>query len=370
LDSTPTLRDDTLAWLGLTLVPGVPESAQRTLLQAFGSPQAVLAASRQDVARVVDEPVVRCLQEGPAPELVDATLRWLRSPGCHLLALGDEAYPGALREIHDPPVVLYARGRVELLNAPAVAIVGSRNATPQGLRDAEEFARALSDAGLAIVSGLALGIDAAAHRGGLAGAGSSIAVMGTGPDRVYPRRNQELADQLAASGCLISEFATGTPPLAHNFLQRNRLISGLTRGVLVVEAALRSGSLNTARYALDQGRDVFAVPGSIHSALSKGCHRLLKDGAKLVECADDVLVELRMIAAPAAAKESAPDCAVQPDPLLEEMGFAPATIDQLSQRTGLDAAKLAAHLSRLEIAGRVRALPGGWFQRAANRVIE
>jgi DNA processing protein len=370
LEATPTIRDDTLAWLRLTLVPGVSNAAQRALLQAFASPQAVLAASPEEVARIANDLVAKRLCEGPAPGLVDATLRWLTGPRCHLLAMGDDAYPRALLEIHDPPVVLYARGRVELLNSPAVAIVGSRNATPQGLRDAEEFARALSDAGLAIVSGLALGIDAAAHRGGLAGAGSSIAVMGTGPDRVYPKRNRDLANQLAQDGCLISEFATGTPPLGANFPQRNRMISGLSRGVLVVEAALQSGSLNTAHSALDQGRDVFAVPGSIHSALSKGCHRLLKQGAKLVESADDVLEEFGLATAGGAPKESPPDCAVQRDPLLEEMGFAPASIDLLSQRTGLDAAKLAAHLSRLEVAGRVRALPGGWFQRVTNRVIE
>jgi DNA processing protein len=300
---------------------------------------------------------------------VDATLRWLARPHCHLLALGDAAYPRALLETANPPSVIYARGRIELLNEPAIAIVGSRNATPQGLRDAEALARTLSESKLTIVSGLALGIDAAAHRGGLVAAGSSIAVMATGPDRIYPKGNRELAGELAVRGCLISEFAAGTPPVPHNFPQRNRLISGLSRGVVVVEAALRSGSLNTASSALDHGRDVFAVPGSIHSALSKGCHSLLKQGAKLVESADDVLVELGMIAL-AAVKESARDCVVEHDPLLEEIGFAPASIDQLAQRTGLDAAKLAAQLSRLEIAGRVRALPGGSFQRVTTRVIE
>jgi DNA processing protein len=370
LEATATLREDTLAWLGLTLVPGVSNAARRALLKAFASPQAVLAASPQDVARIADDLVARRLFDGPAPGLVEATLRWLTGPRCHLLAIGDDAYPRALLDTPDPPVVLYARGRIELLNSPAVAIVGSRNATPQGLRDAEAFARALSDAGLAIVSGLALGIDAAAHRGGLAGAASSIAVMGTGPDLIYPKRNRDLADRLAQDGCLISELAIGAPPLAGNFPQRNRMISGLSRGVLVVEAALRSGSLNTAHSALEQGRDVFAVPGSIHSALSKGCHLLLKEGAKLVESADDVLAEFGIVGAGGAPKESPPDCAVKRDPLLEEMGFAPASIDQLSQRTGLDAAKLAAHLSRLEVAGRVRALPGGWYQRVTNHVIE
>ncbi|HEX7403419.1 MAG TPA: DNA-processing protein DprA, partial [Usitatibacter sp.] len=335
----------------------------------FASPQAALSASRQEVEQVAGDLAAKRLRDGPSPKLVEATLRWLSRPHCQMLALGDAAYPRALLDTPDPPCVLYARGRIELLNETAVAIVGSRNATPQGLRDAEALALALSESGLVIVSGLALGIDAAAHRGGLAGAGSSIAVMGTGPDLIYPRGNRDLASELAARGCLISEFAVGTPSVAHNFPQRNRLISGLARGVLVVEAAVRSGSLNTARWALEQGRDVFAVPGSIHSALSKGCHSLLKQGAKLVESADDVLVELGMITR-TPEMESPPDGAVEHDPILDEMGFAPASIDQLAQRTGLDAAKLAAQLSCLEIAGRVRALPGGWFQRVANGVIK
>jgi DNA processing protein len=345
MEDSLTLRNDAIAWLGLTLVPGVSYTAQRSLLRAFASPQAALSASRQEVEQVAGDLAAKRLRDGASPKLVEATLRWLSRPHCHMLALGDAAYPRALLDTPDPPCVLYARGRIELLNETAVAIVGSRNATPQGLRDAE------------------------AHRGGLAGAGSSIAVMGTGPDLIYPRGNRDLASELAARGCLISEFAVGTPSVAHNFPQRNRLISGLSRGVLVVEAAVRSGSLNTARWALEQGRDVFAVPGSIHSALSKGCHSLLKQGAKLVESADDVLVELGMITR-TAEMESPPDRAVEHDPILDEMGFAPASIDQLAQRTGLDAAKLAAQLSCLEIAGRVRALPGGWFQRVANGVIK
>lgn len=369
MNTSDNPRDDTLAWLRLALTPGVSYKAQRALLQEFGSPQGTLAASRADLARIAGLEVADSMGRGPDPEAMGATLRWLARPGCRLLALGQADYPKALGDIHDPPIVLYAEGRVELLSRPAFAIVGSRNATPQGLRDAEGFALALSEAGLAIVSGLALGIDAAAHRGGLAGASSSIAVMGTGPDLIYPRGNRALARALATDGCLVSEFALGTPPLAGNFPRRNRVISGLSRGVLVVEAALKSGSLNTARSALDQGRDVLAVPGSIHSPLSKGCHWLLKEGASLVESAHDVLAELRM-ACPAQAREWTCDRVVEEDPVLEEMGYAPASVDQLAQRTKLDAAKLAAHLSRLEISGRIRALPGGWFQRIATRVIE
>ncbi|MGZ5035510.1 MAG: DNA-processing protein DprA [Usitatibacter sp.] len=364
-------RDEagTIEWLRFAHCPGVGYRAQRKLLDAFGSPRTVLEAHRGDLARFVDADVVDALVRSPREVGVDAALRWLARPNRRLLALGDADYPQALASIHDPPWVLYVEGRAELLRRPALAIVGSRNATPQGLRDSEAFAKSLSDAGLVIVSGLALGIDAAAHRGGLAARASSIAVMGTGADLVYPRGNRALAQCLATDGCLVSEFPMRTPPLPGNFPQRNRVISGLSRGVLVVEAAFPSGSLNTARSALDQGREVFAVPGSIHSPLSKGCHWLLKEGAKLVESAEDVLAELG-IESGGDAKESPGERVVERDPVLDEMGYGPASVDQLAQRTRLDAAKLAAHLSRLEIAGHVRALPGGWFQRVADRVIE
>lgn len=369
MDTSHTARADLRAWLGLTLVPGISPKVQRALLDAFGAAQAVIDASAQALTSTAGESVAALIAKGPADAIVDATLEWLSKPGRHLLTIEDERYPRMLRELPDPPPVLYAQGRIELLNAAAFAIVGSRNATAQGVEDAQCFARALSDEGLTIVSGLALGIDAAAHRGGLAGAASSVAVMGTGPDRIYPRRNRELAHALAAEGCLISEFPVGTPSVAGNFPRRNRLISGLARGVLVVEAAPLSGSLLTARFALDQNREVFAIPGSIHSPLSKGCHWLIKEGAKLVESADDVLEELGVVARrerPAAA-ETPPG---EADPLLEAMGFAPATIDQLAQRTGLDAATLAAQLARLEIESSVAPLPGGRFQRIERRVIE
>jgi DNA processing protein len=367
--SSTSSREDAPSWLRLTLVPGVSPGAQRALLNAFGTPDGVVRASRRDIAAASDDDVAALLTQGPDPTLLEDTLRWLDAPGHHLVALSDAHYPRALLQISDPPAVLYVSGRSEMLNVPAFAIVGSRNATPQGTQDAEAFGRALSQAGLAIVSGLALGIDSAAHRGGLAAAASSIAVMGTGPDIIYPRRNRELAEALAQKGCLVSEFPLRTPSVAGNFPRRNRLISGLARGVLVVEAALASGSLITARYALEQGRDVFAIPGSIHSPVAKGCHWLIKQGAKLVESADDILGELRWIA-PGAPPQSAPALEEQCDPLLEAMGFAPMSIDQMAQRTGLGAAKLAAQLSRLEIEGRVAALAGGWFQRVKSRVIE
>ena len=229
-------------------------------------------------------------------QAIDAALAWAAEPGNAILALADAAYPKRLLDTPDPPTVLYAKGRTELLNAPALAIVGSRNATPQGEANAEAFATTLANAGLTIVSGLALGIDAAAHRGGLRGKSSTIAVIGTGIDRVYPARNQALARDIATQGCIISEFPLGTQALKENFPRRNRVISGLARGCLVVEAAERSGSLITARLSGEQGRDVFAIPGSIHSPLSKGCHKLIKQGAKLVDDASDILDELGLAA--------------------------------------------------------------------------
>ena len=351
------------AWLRLTLIPGVTLAKQRALLHEFGSPRAVMRAPARSLSAIAGEATAALIARGPAAAKVDATLRWLAKPACHLITIQDAAYPQALREIADPPTVVYAQGRIELLHATAFAIVGSRNATPQGSRDAHAFAHALSQAGLTIVSGLALGIDAAAHRGGLAGAASSIAVMGTGADIFYPRRNGELAHALASQGCLITEFSLGTHPAPGNFPRRNRLISGLARGVLVVEAAPQSGSLSTARFALDQNRDVFAIPGSIHSPMSKGCHWLIKEGAKLVESADDVLAELGMAVQRTSAQEQEKE-PEEADPILCAMGCAPATIDQLAQRTGLDAATLAAQLARLELEASVAALPGGWFQRA------
>jgi DNA processing protein len=294
---------------------------------------------------------------------VARSLEWASLPGHAIITLADEAYPRALLEIGDPPALLYAAGRSELLSCPALAIVGSRNASVQGERNAESFARALSDAGLAIVSGLALGIDAAAHRGGLAGACSTIAVLGTGIDVVYPRRNAELAAQIAARGLLVSEFPPGTEPVAQNFPRRNRLISGLARGCLVVEAALASGSLITARTAADQGREVFALPGSIHSPLSKGCHALIKSGAKLVESAEDVLAELGGFRPSGFATTIGQPLEPAEPLLLQHMGHDPVDVDLLCVRAGLSADQVSSELLRLELDGRVTSLPGGLYQR-------
>lgn len=289
-----------------------------------------------------------------------------------MIALGDATYPHALLESPDPPLLLYAIGRLELLHAPALAIVGSRHASVQGRQNASAFAAHLGGAGFTIVSGLALGIDGAAHEGALGSTGSTIAVVATGLDQVYPRRHLALAGRIAAEGLLLSEHPLGTPPLRENFPQRNRIIAGLTRGTLVVEAALQSGSLITARQAVEYGREVFAVPGSIHSPLSRGCHTLLRQGAKLVESADDILEELQPGAAATAAPEEsagmqdATHPAAVDDPVLQALGHDPVTLDALCARTGWSAQDLSARLFELELEDRVARLPGGLFQRRAH----
>lgn len=349
-------------WLRLTLTPGLGPAAIRSLLTRFGLPEGVLAASRPELERVAGPAARRILAEEPSAE-VERAMRWASEPGHAIVTLADAEYPKLLLEIPDPPVLLYAVGRLELLSRPALAIVGSRNATAQGERNAEQFARAFSAAGLTVVSGLALGIDAAAHRGGLAAAGSTIAVLGTGVDIVYPRQNAQLAARIAESGLLLSEFALGTAGAAHHFPRRNRLISGLAQGCLVVEAALASGSLITARAAAEQGREVFAIPGSIHSPLSKGCHALLKQGAKLVESAEDLLVELAGFRRTGFASTATTEAQAAVDPLLDHMGFDPVDVDSLCSRSGLPAERVCADLLRLELDGRVAALPGGTYQR-------
>ena len=350
------------AWLRLGLVPGLGPVGQRRLLDAFGHPESAIAASAQQLENVVGRKIAAAIASGPDAERLKAALDWLLQPGNRLLTLADPDYPACLLQTTDPPPLLYLKGDCSLLSGDSLAIVGSRNATPQGVANAEAFARVLSDAGLRVVSGLALGIDAAAHRGGLAGASSSIAVVGTGLDIVYPARNRDLAHALAEQGLLISEFPLGTKAIASNFPRRNRLISGLALGVLVIEAALQSGSLITARFALEQGRDVFALPGSIHSPLSKGCHLLIKQGAKLVESASDVLEELR---GAQSGRVSNPvlETACNLNPLLDAMGFDPIDLDSLCSRSGLTADGASAMLLQLELDGTVARLPGGRFQR-------
>jgi DNA processing protein len=352
------------AWASLQLLPRVSARSMVALLKSCGGPAQVLAASPATLAQVVPAEIAAVIIRGPEPAALEHTLAWLGEAGHALIAWDDAAYPRALLTIADPPPALYFCGRSELLNRPALAIVGSRNATAQGRETAEAFAMALATAGLTIVSGLALGIDAAAHRGGLNGTGASVAVVGTGIDRVYPAANRDLAHRLAVEGGVLSEFALGTPPLPGNFPRRNRLISGLARGVLVVEATLASGSLITARFAAEQNRDVFAIPGSIHSPFSKGSHRLIKDGAKLVECAQDILEELGMTASGRNAVPTAAS-AVEGDRarVLTALGYDPAGIDALTLRCGLAADAVSVALVELELAGNVASLPGGLYQR-------
>jgi DNA processing protein len=349
------------AWIKLSLVPGLGGQSLRRLLAAFGLPQQVLAAGRGALAGIVSAEIAARILSNLDSPAVDAALEWAAANGHAVLTLADGDYPQPLLETADPPALLYLHGRRELLARPGLAVVGSRNATPQGISNAEQFARAFSAAGLTIVSGLALGIDAAAHRGALEGAGSTIAVLGTGADILYPQRNRALGERIAREGLIVSEFPLGTPPHGGNFPRRNRVISGLTRGCLVVEAALASGSLITARLAAEQGREVFAIPGSIHSPHAKGCHALIKQGAKLVESAQDLLQELGMkgIAAPPATADPVVTG------LLAHLGYDPCDVDTLCARSGLTAGAVSAMLLQLELDGKVAGLPGGLYQRTS-----
>ncbi len=385
------------AWLRLVLTPHVGPRTARKLLAALGSPQAVFAAPPEVLAELVGKREARSLCEEPAllGEQLQTTLDWLAAapmgldaqPMRHVLTLADARYPAALLQAEDPPLILFAQGRLHLLEGPAVALVGSRSPTPQGHDNALAFARTLSEAGVTVVSGLALGVDGAAHEGALAGApahplpgrpGSTIAVVGTGLDRVYPKKHLALAHRLAHEGLLLSEFTLGTPPLAPNFPKRNRIVAALSQGTLVVEAAVQSGSLITARLALESGREVMAIPGSIHSPQSRGCHALIKQGAKLVETAQDVLEELQLgrvgaaleanghAGLAASATQGEGDDAPPSDAVLAAMGYDPVSQEALSARTGMGPAQLGARLLELELMGHVARLPGQLFQRSAS----
>jgi len=395
-------RTELATWLRLTLTPGVGNQTARNLLASFGLPVSIFAQSATALRQVVGERLAQALAhppEGLGAQL-QASWDWLQAcdddntPGSAkaILTLADPRYPPALLATEDPPLMLYLQGAASVLaraDRPmaldlGIAVVGSRNPTPQGLTNARQFAHALAESGLCIVSGLALGIDGAAHEGALEGGISAfdrpvtIAVVGTGLDRVYPRRHHELARRIAARGMLVSEYPIGTPPLAANFPRRNRIIAALSQGTLVVEAALQSGSLITARLAVEQGKEVFAIPGSIHSPQSRGCHALIRQGAKLVESAQDVLEELRFLppcgpqadAFDAATADTAGTAADTPEPdqarLLQALGFDPVSLDVLQARTGLSTPQLQAQLMTLELAGELGRLPGGLFQRIAQ----
>ena len=443
-------------WLRLSLTPGVGAEAARRLLAAFGEPEAIFEQSESALRQVVTALQAQALRQIPSgwPELTEETWDWLHAEtkpatesetatapiGRAVVTLGDDDYPGALLEISDPPLMLYAMGQIQALRhlkaAQTVAMVGSRNPTPQGQINAREFARSLAASGLTVVSGMALGVDGAAHEGALLGAllsanfhvptpmlnVTTVAVVGTGLDRVYPKQHRDLAHRIAQRGLILSEYALGTPPLAPNFPRRNRLISGLAQATLVVEAALQSGSLITAKQALEQGRDVMAIPGSIHSAQSKGCHLLIKQGAKLVESAQDVLEELRLpdpfaqipLALPGSPKQgevrgagasggveggveggagggagggveggAGGETGVEDglegtttdeignalrdeQALLHALGHDPVSLDALQARCGWPTAQLQAQLLELELMGQVGRLPGGLFQRIGS----
>lgn len=365
-------RDELAAWLRLIETPQVGRESARKLLAAFGSPQAVLAATTAARKAVVSTATATALAQEPdtVSALVEATVSWLANATDEaprqVLTLGDPSYPPLLLETADPPLLMYLQGDATLLHSPSLAVVGSRNPTPQGRENARAFSANLSQAGLTIVSGLALGVDGAAHEGGLSGSGRTIAVIGTGLDRVYPRRHLELAHRISVQGLMLSEYSLGTPPLPAHFPMRNRIIAGLTRGTLVVEAALQSGSLITARLASEAGRDVFAIPGSIHSPQSRGCHALIKQGAKLVETAQDVLEELPSFRPSSSVAEKPSAEEESSDPLLQALGFDPVTLDALVARTGWPAALLNTRLLELEMEGLVARLPGQLFQRVST----
>ncbi|MFN0186306.1 MAG: DNA-processing protein DprA [Aquabacterium sp.] len=378
--------DELAAWLRLLLLPRVSRADARRLLGAYGSAAAVFEGSPATWRALLGRDATAAVAAEPPAwrDLVEQTRRWQQAGADRrVVTLADQGYPQALLNTADPPLLLYAQGRVELLNRPALAIVGSRSPTAQGADNARAFARDLAKHGLVIVSGMAAGIDAAAHEGALHAGGDTIAVYGTGIDIVYPSDNRGLAQRIASSGLLISEFPLGTPGLAGYFLQRNRVIAGLCRGTLVIEAAVRSGSLSTARQAAECGREVMAVPGSIHSPQSRGCHALIRQGAKLIETSADVLDELRLGPPPApprprrppkpmpgAGAEEQTDSDTEPgppvDPVLQAMGHDPVTLDALLARTGQDAAMLQTRLLELELAGQVARLPGALFQRRGS----
>ncbi len=375
------LDDDELgAWLHLLHSPGVGRTSARRLLARFGSPQAAIGAPVLALRDCVDGPTALALAtppDGHAQRLA-ATLAWRQAaPGRSLLVLGDAAYPAPLLHSADPPLLLYLQGDVALLQSPCLAVVGSRKPSAQGRDNAHRFAHVLAAQGWTIVSGLAAGVDGAAHEGALAAGGRTIAVVGTGVDRVYPPSHRALAHRIADTGLLVSEFSLGTAPLSENFPQRNRIIAGLSRGTLVVEAALRSGSLITARLASESGREVLAIPGSILAPQSAGCHALIRQGAVLVDSPEQVADELgplQPVALPVrqpAAADPPADGAPAPvaaaptehDPVLAALGHDPQSLDTLIDRCGWPAHTLSAHLLTLELEGRVARLPGGLFQR-------
>jgi DNA processing protein len=365
-------------WLALLHAPGIGSVTLARLLEQYATPEGVLAAAATGELQrlaLIKENSARFLAD-PDWSLVENDLAWLQAgPDRHILTRDSQYYPDLLREIADPPPILFVHGNVDLLNSPQLAIVGSRNPTPLGLEMSRDFAHSLAVSGLTITSGLALGVDAAAHAGALAGGGTTVAVTGTGLDRVYPASHRRLAHQIAAHGVLVSEFPPGTPPRPDHFPRRNRIISGLSLGTLVTEAAPHSGSLITARLAAEQGREVFAIPGSIHNPLARGCHHLLRNGAKLVEEIYDIIEELVQFMPVDVRRDSDSDGSVPRDhgldqrqqKVIQNLGFEPTSVDTLIERTGFTADILTTTLLALELAGLVATAPGGFYMRRTNQ---
>jgi len=370
------LSDDALGCAALLRAPASDRESLATALRRLDGAGGLLRATSRERLAAGVPPAVDAFLRGPCGVPTPAEQRWLDDPRHHVLGFWHPEFPALLRGTHNCPLALYVDGDPAALCQPQLAIVGSRNPTPPGLENAFEFAQLLARRGLAITSGLALGIDTAAHRGALAAQGTTFAVLGSGIDWVYPRENRRLAADIACTGALLSEFALGAPPRPAHFPQRNRIIAGLSLGTLIVEAARRSGSLITARIACDEGREVFALPGSIQNPLARGCHELIKQGAKLTETAHDILSELNFSdffatttaarAGPASPKSPAAGMDKDRKILLDALGFDPAGIDLLVVRTGLKPEAVSSIMLTLELEGYVQAAPGGRYSRVAR----
>jgi DNA processing protein len=362
-------------WISLSTVHGLGAQTFCLLLKTFGNPANIYAATTNQLKEVVSDKIASAIAQGVNEQAIAEASQWLSHANNHLVTLADPHYPKALLEIADPPPFLYAKGNLTLLNQASIAIVGSRSASVQGEKNAEAFAHDLCGYGLCIVSGLALGIDAAAHRGALKANGATIAVVGTGLDIVYPAKHRDLAHQIVERGLIISEFSLGTPSKPQNFPKRNRIISGLSLGCLVVEANLQSGSQITARMAAEQGREVFAIPGSIHSPMSKGCHQLIKQGAKLVDCLQDIVEDLGLsnlalnnttlnhVASTNDVSNASNKPSSAESSLLFIMGFEPITLENLVRLSHLTVSEVSSMLMLLELEGRVASLAGGQYQK-------
>lgn len=363
------------AWLSLSLAPGLGSVGLGRLMEQFSSIDHILAASHGQLTELGLKPATIAALRQPDEAAIEAGLSWAMQPHNHLLSLDDPSYPPLLKELNDAPGLLYLCGDPDLLSLPQLAMVGSRNPSRSGEQTAQQFARHLSQVGLTITSGLAMGVDAASHQGALEGRGLTVAVVGTGLDRVYPARNKALAHAIAESGLLVSEFPLGTAPTKGNFPRRNRIISGLSIGTLVVEAALKSGSLITARLAMEQGREVFAIPGSIHNPLARGCHRLIREGAKLVETAEHVIEELapliELSLSVAGVEKPVRSESLEMDAeylqVLDILGYEPTAVDMIVERSGLTAEAVSSMLLVLELQGYVENAPGGSYQRTSLR---